>query len=589
MTSPSGIDFTQHSENVVRQFLQTIVVVDDRAYFERTETSTKPTVLKASPGRPSFTGKPQESARGSEVLTAEDSAEASSGDKTRPVVEDASTAEETSEDVAHELNAKYLIESFAERGVVCAVLRPSEIDVTQLEKKVYPAAERADILMLDWVLHEDTEGKKVKELIAQITKTSFAQPRLRLIVVYTGELGLSDIIHEIEKALRDSGVGEVSKKDDYTLVSGAVRVAIYAKNNVIRSESGGELRERMVPADQLPDRLIREFADMTAGLVSNVALGSLAALRANTHRVLSKFSPGMDAPFLAHRAMLERPDDANSLLVYLVGAELTSILEGNEVGNIADRLESEDVIRAWLDVCEARVQEAGGRGLAKQFSVKNSPEFLNDLCRLLRKGVADASLKDELKQFKDEPHKKKLTEKLSIDRASASVMENKFAVLTTLKSDYRVSPPVLFPGTLLKEYASPGAARPRPRFWVCIQPICDCVRIYGERAFPFLEMVEDGSKFNLVLPDNEKEFVKVRIIFRPYKLRMIEFKATGRGMVRGTREGKDVFFEAEGDGSKYRWIGELKFEQSQRIVNKYGAEVARVGLEESEWLRRWAL
>jgi hypothetical protein len=31
-----------------------------------------------------------------------------------------------------------------------------------------------------------------------------------------------------------------------------------------------------------------------------------------------------------------------------------------------------------------------------------------------------------------------------------------------------------------------------------------------------------------------------------------------------------------------------KFEHAQRIVNEYAAKLSRVGLDESEWLRRWA-
>lgn len=589
MSSPSGADFRQHSENVASKFLQTVVVVDDRAYFTRSESSRKPTTLKKSPVRPRFTGAPVEAASKSKDNTDNESTEGFLGVGTDPVIEDATTAEETSEDIAHELNAKYLIESFAEKGMVCAVLRPSKIEVGKLDKKFYPLAERSDIMMLDWVLHNDTEGKKVKELIGEMTKTSSAQHRLRLIVVYTGQLGLSGIIDELEKQLQDNGIQDVVRKDIYTLVSGAVRITIFAKNNVTRAESGGELRERMVPVDQLPDRLIREFADMTAGLVSNVALRSLAALRSNTHRVLSKFNPGIDAPFLAHRAMLEQPDDANGLLVYLIGAELTAILEGNEVAKVADEHKAVDIIRAWLEMNEAKIQEAGGRGLAKQFSIKDSPEFLDDLCKMLRKGVENNALKEEFKVFREEPHKKKLAEKLSADRKSAGKMEQKFALLTTLKSDYRVNLPALLPGTLLKEFPPSSGAKVRHKYWVCIQPICDCVRVHGERSFPFLEMVEDNGRFNLVLPDNEKEFVKVRIIFRPYKTRMINFKPSEVGMVLGKRQDSSVFFTAEGDESRYRWIGELKFEQAQRIVNKYAAEISRVGLDESEWLRRWAL
>jgi hypothetical protein len=78
-------------------------------------------------------------------------------------------------------------------------------------------------------------------------------------------------------------------------------------------------------------------------------------------------------------------------------------------------------------------------------------------------------------------------------------------------------------------------------------------------------LVEDNGEVNLVLPDDEK------------------------GVVRGVREGEAVFFTAERSESRYRWISELKFEQAQRIVNKYAAEISRVGLDESEWLRRWAL
>jgi hypothetical protein len=59
-------------------------------------------------------------------------------------------------------------------------------------------------------------------------------------------------------------------------------------------------------------------------------------------------------------------------------------------------------------------------------------------------------------------------------------------------------------------------------------------------------------------------------------------------MVRGNFLADGIYFTAK-NGTHYKWIGDLRFEQAQRIANKYAAELSRVGLNESEWLRRWAL
>ena len=47
------------------------------------------------------------------------------------------------------------------------------------------------------------------------------------------------------------------------------------------------------------------------------------------------------------------------------------------------------------------------------------------------------------------------------------------------------------------------------------------------------------------------------------------------------------FFKASGTTSKYRWVADLKPEHAQRVANEYAYELSRVGLTESEWLRRW--
>ena len=42
----------------------------------------------------------------------------------------------------------------------------------------------------------------------------------------------------------------------------------------------------------------------------------------------------------------------------------------------------------------------------------------------------------------------------------------------------------------------------------------------------------------------------------------------------------------DSQGTKYYWLGELRFDFAQKIINEYSSEISRVGVNESEWLRR---
>jgi hypothetical protein len=40
------------------------------------------------------------------------------------------------------------------------------------------------------------------------------------------------------------------------------------------------------------------------------------------------------------------------------------------------------------------------------------------------------------------------------------------------------------------------------------------------------------------------------------------------------------------DGAEYRWVGELKPDYAQRLLQQIGAQQNRIGVVESEWMRR---
>lgn len=579
MSSPVAKDFRGVSKQIVGEFLQTIMVVDDLAYFEEKDASPIPTEITA-PGSPRFTAANSDQVTHQSTEIVNQTLESST---------DQPAEKKYVVDQAHKLNAKKLIDDFAAKGMVCAVMRPKDVEVESLQDKVYPLAESCDIVVFDWVLYGATDGAKVKELINEITKRSSDKvKRLRLIVVYTGQEELAAITGEIRSALEAAGHSNVQLKNDYTLEAGPVRIAVYAKGYVSVAAENSALAARVVQIEEMPDKLIAEFTDMTMGLVSNVAIGSMAALRSNTHRILTKFHAGLDAPFLGHRSMLPHPADANDLLVYLIGAEMTAVLEGHEVGRVADEYDGIDVLKAWVEMNEAEMGVTSERGFAKKFSIKNTPEFIGNLCKLLRDGLSSKNVPSEFMSMKEAPQKEKLTKKLSRSTTPDAILEYEFAVLTTLKSDYRtkLTVPTLFPGTILRELPSADDVVRKSRYWVCIQAACDCVRLDEPRFFPFLELARDDGNFNLVLPEND-EFIRVRVVYKPYELHLVRFSPTEAGSVRGTRDDDGIHFVATED-TRFSWIGELKFEQAQRIINRYATIQSRVGLEESEWLRRSA-
>ena len=60
---------------------------------------------------------------------------------------------------------------------------------------------------------------------------------------------------------------------------------------------------------------MNEFVEMTKGILSNVALEGLAALRDDVPRVLAKFDSSLDSAYLGHRILLPNPADAEDHVV----------------------------------------------------------------------------------------------------------------------------------------------------------------------------------------------------------------------------------------------------------------------------------
>lgn len=535
-------DFMELSTDVAKRFLHTVVFVDDQAVYEEIP---QPTAL-TSPKR---------------------------------IAKKEMDRQERYQRSAHTLNAKKVTDEFASNGMICSVLKPSEGE-SPLEY-VKQAAKRADVFILDWKINND-DGETAREIINMlISLEDFEYSRLRLIIIYTGETNIDSISASIkEKMTEKFDIDFCSDDNNFAFYKGHFRIAIFAKEETPVNPG---FEDRVLSITDLPGKLSIEFAKITSGLVSNAAIESLSVLRDNTHLFLSNLESKIDPSYLAHRALLPIPDDAKNLAVDIIASEFHSLLENFEVGDIADI----NAIDAWF-----RMNKSDKSSLLTG-SWGDIELTCEEMCKCQRIGIEKSGWESGLsnknkKKFENDVHTT-LTKTFCTDKDDSQESDYRFAMLTSIKNRYDVHrSPILTLGTILKKVPI-DASEDFEKYWLCIQPRCDCVRIEDNRNFFFLplEKVKGDQKSDIVVKIDDGNYEKLKVNQKIYDSMHFRFSSNGADdqVVRAEIEGSNYIFETT-DKSRFKWISELKIQHAQRISNNFAANISRVGLDESEWLRR---
>ena len=539
----NNTDFMELSKEVTKDFLQTAVFVDEQAYFEKEEAVT-------------------------ELVT-----------PTRSIQKEETDipSAEISEEANHTLNAKEVIDVFASEGIVCSVIKPlKEEKITS--GGMINAVKKADALILDWDIHSD-EGETALDIINYIISCDI-DSRLRLILIYSGEK-LSEISRSVSESLGKIGF---NNPDDFTFIKGHSRISIYAKT--VGSDTSSD-NSRTLEIEDIPNCLASELSQMTAGLISNVALKSMSILRKNTHLILAKLGPEIDPPYLSHRCLLPYPEEAKGHIVDIIADELHCMLNNSDVTDLANL----DSIKKWLNHVN-RDKEYCIHHLNGDNPYKIDMNY-NQMISLLEKGYDKT--KKSIKYHNDKGietslnHKgfKQLSKTFDFTDDDFDKKDCQFAVITSQKSRYGngLNPLILTQGSILKgtidDYSSD--------YWLCIQQKCDCVRLTKDTEFSFipLKIAEPNKAFDVVVQAQDSIYVKLRIDYDNYESRLFKFKPASEGVIRATLDDDQFIFETH-DEKKFLWISELKENHIQRISNNIATKLSRIGLDESEWQRRWS-
>lgn len=593
--------FLTNSKTIVTDFLQNVIIIDDEAYLQNVNSTPKMEEVNTPVGRGM-------KADFSPVNTVEHI----------PVVKIEEKTKEITDVKDHIIDIKVLTDHFASHGLLCSILRPEEQEVDFVEK-TKKVLKKADIIILDWNIK--IEGKAgdetVKELIEAIVKdeNSHQQKSMRYIAIYSGEdnldLKLKEIKHRLDQLNGLSG----KIIDIYKLIYDHLQISIYAKESQ-KSNTDPDIK---TSEDKLADKIITDFTSLVHGIVPNIALSSLANIRKNTHRVLTKFSANIDDAFLAHRAMLPEPRDAELLLVDILTDEIQSILDDQKI-----ELDSK-LLNDWIDdrfdtLGQAKLYESYKDCYLNKDNYDNKDEFVKTLsfCEKSMEKLDDIynDVKDDFIQFM-KPNKEHFSSQLKQDihdciiigienlqskqsiavkgdspkffkvlnRHEQTNILNDFAILTTNKTFYSHPKPYLTLGTLLKK---------DKKYYISLMPRCDAARIQASDSvsFPLFPLSKGGSKDFEIIFQDRKDAKRQKIDYSPAKLTTVIFtqeeKVENSPIYATTvQEGSnEKYIFTDINGNTYEWIAELKKEKAQNISNKFAAKLARVGFNESEYLRR---
>lgn len=570
-------------------FLQTVVVVDDRAYDFEPVPAGEATLGNEEPGG-------QRS----------DSEEYHSDDD---------TADEEMENDPDNFDTRTIVDGFADLGVSCSVLAPSVTDASGDANRLLTLALRSDVVVLDWTIRPtvsratDTDDQQNDEkvdveqdrdkspnslgLILAILKADISTgSRLRLICVYTGESDFPTMIGDVTRGISGSFPSIPVNVEDRIVAFGDARIVFLSKDRPVPVPGLDS-----VTAADLPSRVVQEFSNFVApGLLPELALTSLSAVRSHAHRLLARFSHDLDPALLSHRALTSAAD-AHDFALSMIGDELSALASAAGAGSAFDNKRIERYVDARLAGRSKAVQWKGlstGRK-AKEFDIADAKNaFLHGVgSDLVIRGSSNKKI----------DKKGSLTSLLYDDRVEDAwrkgiATDYAFAKLSSLARDRahegeQSIVPQLQLGTILREVNpredEEGFVGPtESQYWLCFQPLCDGVRLTGPTAFPLLPL----SKLR---PNQERYDLVARFDGQDIPLEIRQQKLASMDMPKFTPdEGEAIFarwlkgdwaFESS-DARRFYWLGNVRLDKAHKLLHGIVNAAGRIGIDEYEYFRR---
>jgi hypothetical protein len=550
---------TDFSREAAVQFLQSVVFVDDEIYSKLAGTPVEVTTSLPRLKSPF----PPADARSQQPDGVNKQAEA------------------VSQEDLPSYHPKQLVESFARKGMVCALYEPSIGFASGRDSELFMLCDRADIVILDWDLFNE-DGRNITPLLKNLADAgqSSVPHHVRLCVVYTTKQDLVRVAGQVFQALNGQAANDVEVEDETTIIKGATRIVVLGKPNINGRSAASKARE--VSESDLADRVIDEFAKMNSGMLASYALHGIAAIRRSTKRIVDKFSADMDGPFILNRALTLGSEDAFDQLPDLIAEEVLAVVQDSQISqNTMNALAADSASKITLNpttfdwpVKEGR-QKPQPPQLAERYLV-GGRSSIKEECSRIQLDAIEAS--DWIERFHNAM------------KCSVSHGDKRLASLYNVRTRYvNDGPtPTLGFGTIIRYK---GDQQKEWTYAFCLMPMCDGIRLDGSEtakatAFPFWNLdvsANAGNGRGIVVELAKGTFQRLVASGKPRdRLWMARFKADASGTVRAHRVDTIFVFRSE---QEFEWVAQAKPAHAQRIASDVGQKLSRVGLAEAEWLR----
>ena len=527
------ISFDEMCNKAVKRFIKTVAIIDDNATYNMTQPSQEDKDNAKTVKPPVIS-----------LITGNKDADSSvtNGESTEEGFQD-------NHDGISQLDAKVVINAFADMSIACCIQSPKH-EESQCGRAVKLAAS-VDVLVIDWLLDKQDISLPrdiIKEVLEEDKNTG---GRMRLIVVYTAQSYADQMLKDIKEDADDVYAdGLVIDKEHNVIKSDSLRIVILNKEATINPQAP------IVPFDQLPDIVISEYVELVKGVIPGATLHCIAAMREKTHELLAILNSNLDGAYCLHRALIPEPSDSVDFAMNLITDEIGTVIQSDiQARQFVDR----KGINLWLNNIsyDELPKETAQQWVDKGgLSTKNGGKLMKALYRDYQTEGLEGC------------------RELSRLQCTTRDMAGRLYYSTSQK-------PTLQLGTILKT-----SKNDTDKWFLCITPVCDCVRLKDETNFLFLTLYSgDINNADIIIKTQDGTFEP--LIVKNKKLVTIPFKPTnGSDRINAKRWRRE--WRVKSNGTSYQWVGELRYTKALAIAHQVAASTSRVGVAEFEWLRRQA-
>ncbi|MEM5442873.1 response regulator receiver domain [Serratia marcescens] len=570
------------SQSIVKSFLSNVIAIDDKLFFGNTISNKE--VTASDEGEKSFDFGEEESASGEEEH----------GLGVATISHASSEIRKRLEEEVHNLDYQDLSLAFAEYGINCSGFIPDPHRFHSIEdaaENITLSAKRVDATILDWRMDENFGaeiGSLAKTSIFKILQHDKKQHgRLRLIVIYTAEPNIVEITKNIAETL--------SGPDFSVLLNG----------NTINFENADlefcqiTVIEKKATAEELREEVISLFTELTIGLLPNATLSTLSELRDKTHHILHTFSRDLDPAYLSHViGLLSSPkvrenaeEVALDYAAELIAEELKSMIQISHPLKLS--LEKKRIID-WLSHINTANDDDFFEIIVGDESGKVGSSRIKELLAATENEQIDKILQSEPKIISKGQESLSFFERnrIQVNLKNGTIdSHEKLSIIECKRRDglsltNLAYAPNIKLGSIIKDKNG--------KYFICLQPLCDSVRLSSDASFLFLsvkEVKEPKGKFTHVIQSKTGEHIRLMArcstqCIRKFDLKRDRTTRTVKASNSATNSEYTIKYKKETGGTEeLYWVGELKNNVAQALSNQVAASISRIGLDTNEWLR----